>query len=128
MSDPEAPARWGAFSYGRYRCYWLATVARVFGLQFRIIGTGWLVVSSDGLDLSPIWLGVVGLASALPTIAFTVPAGVLADRYEHRRILMLSQSLTAALSFLLAAAIVAGMITLPSAKPGQVPLPVEASR
>ena len=93
---PAAPtARWGAFSYGRFRRFWLATVARVFGLQFRFIGMGWLVVSSEGLDLPYSWLGIVGLAGSLPTIVPSVPAGILADRYEHRRILFASQSATA---------------------------------
>ena len=41
----EAPPgpRWGAFSYPNYRRYWISMVARVFGLQFRFIGTSWLV-------------------------------------------------------------------------------------
>ena len=101
MAEDE-PGRWGAFSYAGYRRYWLAAVCRVFGLQFRFIGMGWLVVSAEGLDLSPIWLGIVGLSSSLPTIVLSVPAGVVADRYEHRHILALSQGLTAALSLLLA--------------------------
>ncbi|MEE8581221.1 MAG: hypothetical protein V3T33_06490, partial [Myxococcota bacterium] len=66
--DSERPGPWGAFSSSRYRRYWAAMVARVFGLQFRFIGMGWLVASADGLDLSPIWLGIVGLATTLPTI------------------------------------------------------------
>ncbi len=72
MQPTEAPGRWGAFSYGAYRRFWLATVARVFGLQFRFIGVGWLVVSQDGLDLSPIWLGIVGLAVLILADAVTV--------------------------------------------------------
>jgi MFS family permease len=87
-------------------------LVRVFGLQFRFIGVGWLVVSSEGLDLSPIWLGVVGLASALPPIALSVPAGAVADRYEHRRILFITQTLTAALSLLLALLILSGAIDI----------------
>jgi MFS family permease len=99
---PDAPPRWGAFSYPGFRRYWLATLARVFGLQFRFIGVGWLVVSKDGLDLTPIWLGIVGFALSIPTIALTAPAGTLADRWDRRRILVVSQSLTALLSLLLA--------------------------
>jgi MFS family permease len=109
--DDGAPGpRWGAFSYARYRRFWAATVARVFGLQFRFIGVGWLVVSSEGLDLSPIWLGVVGLATSLPTILGSVPAGALADRYEHRWILAGSQALTALLSLALAVLILLRLV------------------
>ncbi len=85
-------------------------MARVFGLQFRFVGMGWLVVSSDGLDLPYIWLGIVGLAGALPTIVLSVPAGILADRYDHRRLLLASQGATAVLSFALAALIVSETI------------------
>ena len=68
MSQPSPqalPPRFSAFSYAPYRRFWLAALCRVFGLQFRFIGVGWLVVSDEGLDLSPIWLGIVGLAAAL---------------------------------------------------------------
>ena len=109
--SPQVSARrFGAFSYAPYRRFWLAAVCRVFGLQFRFIGVGWLVVSEEGLDLSPIWLGTVGLAAALPTIALSVPAGTIADRYEHRAILAWGQGLTAALSLLLALGILRGLV------------------
>ena len=112
-SSPQAaPRRFGAFSYAPYRRFWLAALCRVFGLQFRFIGVGWLVVSDEGLGLSPIWLGIVGLAAALPTIAFSVPAGIVADRYEHRGILAWSQGLTAALSLLLAFGILQNLVNV----------------
>ncbi len=85
-------------------------VARVFGLQFRFIGTAWLVFVE--LDRSPIWLGVVGLASALPTIVLSVPAGIVADRFDTRRILVISQAATAQLTFLMATLVVAGLIDI----------------
>jgi MFS family permease len=110
--DVAPPGRWGAFSYPNYRRFWVATVARVFGLQFRFIGVGWFVVSRDGLDLSPIWIGIVGLASALPNIVLTVPAGVITDRYEHRWILLLTQTLTALLSLLLAVGILLDAVNI----------------
>ncbi len=97
--------RWGAFAYPNYRRFWISNVARVFGLQFRFIGTGWLVV--DGLDKSAIWIGIVGLAVALPTIVLSVPAGIVSDRYDTKAILVFSQAATAALSFVLAFAILA---------------------
>jgi len=112
-SSPQtATRRFGAFSYAPYRRFWMATLCRVFGLQFRFIGVGWLVVSEEGLDLSPIWLGIVGIAAALPTIAFSVPAGIVADRYEHRSILAWCQGSTAALSLLLAFGILEGLVNV----------------
>lgn len=110
VPGPAVGERWGALAYPPYRRFWLATLARVFGLQFRFVAVGWFVVSDDGLDLSPIWLGIAGLSSALPTIALSVPAGLIADRYEHRTILLLSQTATALLSLLLGTLILWGMV------------------
>ena len=111
-SPPAEARRFGAFSYAPYRRFWLAALCRVFGLQFRFIGVGWLVVSDEGLALSPIWLGIVGLAAALPPIALSVPAGIVADRYEHRGILAWSQGATAALSLLLAVGILQDLVNV----------------
>ena len=77
----EPLPRWGAFAYPHFRRYWFANLSRVFGLQFRFIAAGWLVYELTG---SAIWLGTVGLASALVTIFLSVPAGVLADRFTLR--------------------------------------------
>jgi len=96
----------GALSYPAYRRYWIATIARVFGIQFRFIGSLWLVTQ---LSSSPIWLGVVSVASAVPTIVLSVPAGVLADRMDNRRLLVWSQALTAVCTLAMAMAVVAGL-------------------
>ncbi|MCH2524658.1 MAG: hypothetical protein MK020_07260, partial [Dehalococcoidia bacterium] len=56
-------SRWGALAYPNFRKFWLATVMRVFALQFRIIGLGWLV--GVDLDKSPGWVGIVALCTAL---------------------------------------------------------------
>ncbi len=104
-SSPEAP-RWGAFSYPNYRRFWFSTVARVFGMQFRFIGGGWLV---HELTDSAFWLGVPGVVSALVTIALTVPAGALADRVDTRRLLIVGQSLTTVAHLALAILTVAGL-------------------
>ena len=105
-------SRWGALSSGPFRVYWVAMFSRVFGLQFRFIGTGWLVASSDGLHKGPGWIGVVAVASALPTIILSVPAGILADRYDHRKILFWAQSLTAVSSLALALAVISGTVNI----------------
>ncbi|MFQ5699286.1 MAG: MFS transporter [Myxococcota bacterium] len=78
-----------AFSYPSYRRYWVAGVAMVFGLQFRFIGSGWLVHT---LTESPFWLGVPGVVSAIVTISLTIPAGALADRVDCRRLVVIGRA------------------------------------
>ena len=77
---------------------------------FRFIGAGWLVAVE--LDQSPFWLGVVSLATSLPTIILSIPAGSLADRTDPYRLLVVSQLLSFISLFLLALLIVTGTVTL----------------
>lgn len=109
-SAVAASSRWGALSYPNYRRYWFAAIVRVFGIQFRFIGAGWLVAVE--LDQSPFWLGVVWLATSLPTIILSVPAGSLADRTEPFRLMLLSQILSFVGHFLLGLLIVTDVVEL----------------
>lgn len=99
----ELESRWGAFAYPNYRAYWIANLVRIFGIQFRFIGGLWLV---QELTASPIWLGVLSLATAVPTIVFSIPAGALADRVDNRKLLVLSGALMSVFTFALALAVV----------------------
>jgi len=103
------PPRWGALAYANYRRFWLANVARVFGLQFRFIGAPWLIVSE--LDAGPAWLGAVGIATAVSSILVSAPAGVLADRMDNKRLILLSQSTSAVTDAVLAFLVLTGVAT-----------------
>jgi len=111
-SEREPLGRWGAFSYPNYRLYWSASLVRVFAIQFRIIGTLWLVASDSGLDRSPAWVGIVMLSAAVPTIFLVVPFGHLADRLDNRRLLIFSSFVSAVLHFALALVVVTGVVEL----------------
>ena len=64
------------------------------------------------LDQSPFWLGVVWLATALPTIVLSIPAGSLADRTDPYRLMLLSQMLSFVGHLVLAVLIVTGVVSL----------------
>ncbi len=106
--DPDPQPR-GAFSYPDFRRYWFATVALVFGLQFRFIASAWLV---HQITDSPFWLGVPGIVSALVTIALLLPAGALADRVDSQRLLAWGRACTGLLNLALAIVVVAEAVTL----------------
>ena len=82
-----------------YRAYWLGTLASVSGFQVVRFGQFWLMYE---LTESPLSLGYVGLAQALPGIVFNLLGGVFADKMDQRRLIMATQSLTASLVFVLA--------------------------
>jgi MFS family permease len=105
-AEGECAPSTGAFSYPNYRNYWIANLVRIFGIQFRFIGGLWLV---QQLEDSPLWLGVLSIATAIPTIVLSVPAGALADRVDNRRLLVWSNVLTAIVTAALAVAVVFGV-------------------
>ena len=108
-SDEDEGSRWGALAYPNYRRYWFASLALVFGMQFRFVGGGWLV---HQLTDSPFWLGVPGIISAVVTIALTLPSGALADRVDNQRLLVLGRALTGIAHLALAIVTVTGVVAI----------------
>ena len=104
MAEPSS-----AFSYPLYRRYWVASLAFVFAMQFRFIGSGWLV---HQITDSPFWLGVPGILSAAVTIVLSVPAGALADRMDHQRLLVVGRAVTGLAHLALGLVTVAGIVEL----------------
>lgn len=85
--------------YPAYRAYWFGTLASVSGFQMFQFGQLWLAYEITG---SPLFLGYVGLANAIPAIALNLFGGVFADLFDKRRLIRVTQLITAALIFLLA--------------------------
>ena len=88
-----------ALHYPAYRAFWLGLLASVSGFQMLRFGQFWLVYQLTG---SPLALGYVGLANGVPAICLNLFGGVFADRFDQRRLIMTTQSLTASLIFVLA--------------------------
>jgi MFS family permease len=63
------------------------------------VAQGWLVLT---LTNSAFWLGVVGFAGSIPFLFVTLFGGVIADRVDKRRLLMVTQTIMMLLAFLLA--------------------------
>ena len=88
-----------AMRYPQYRAYWLGTLASVCGFQMLMFAQGWLTYELTG---SPLYLGYVAVASALPSIGLNLFGGVFADKLDKRKLIFYTQILTAALIFTLA--------------------------
>lgn len=84
----------------------------------QIFALGLLVVQiaeRDGVpELAPLYLGLVGLARAVPGIPCTLLAGAVADRFDRRRIVLITQTTMAITAGALAVLTFAGMATLPA--------------
>ena len=90
--------RLGALHSPLYRRYWLGSLASIGATQLLVLGKGWLVFELSG---SPLKLGLLGAAGALPQILVTLFGGVLADRLDKRRVLMVTSLIIASLLLLL---------------------------
>ncbi len=88
-----------ALRYPKYRAYWIGALASVCGYQTLIFSQGWLTFELTG---SPLYLGYIGLASASSSIALNLFGGVFADKLDKRRLIVITQLITASLVFLLA--------------------------
>jgi len=78
---------WSAFRHRDFRLFCAARLSITLAIQMQNVAVAWLVydVSRDALAL-----GLVGLASFLPTAALVLVSGMTADRYDRRRILVLA--------------------------------------
>jgi len=81
-----------ALSYRNYRLFFGQGVSLV-GTWMQQVAMSWLVYLMTGSELL---LGTVGFCSQIPTFRVAPFAGVLADRWNRRRLLMATQTLAMA--------------------------------
>ena len=92
-----------------FRRFWLGMVASVMGFQIMMVAQGWLVFDLTGSEL---YLGFVGLAAGLPAIALNLIGGVIADKVDQRRLLMVTQTLSSLIMLALATLVLADLVEI----------------
>lgn len=114
--DPQPPrnSRFGnstrmlsALRYPYFRRFWLGNLGAVSGQQIMWVAQGWLVYQ---LTESPVYLGYVGLATALPAIILNLAGGVLADRMDQRKVILITQLIMTVAVFILATLTMLGVV------------------
>ncbi len=83
-----------------FRLFWTGNFLSNIGTWMQNVAQGWLVLT---LTNSSFWLGVVGFAGSIPFLLFSLFGGVVADRVNKRRLLLVTQTVMMVLAFLLAA-------------------------
>ncbi len=81
-----------------FRRYWMGSLASVLGFQIMLIAQGWLVYDLSGEE---IYLGYAGLAAGIPAILLNAFGGVVADKVDPRRLLMITQTACCVLMIIL---------------------------
>ncbi|MGO9567420.1 MAG: MFS transporter [Desulfomonilaceae bacterium] len=88
-----------ALRHRNFRLFFLGQSVSLIGTWMQRIAVGWLVYR---LTDSAFLLGVVGFAGQIPAFVLAPFAGVLADRWNRHRLLILTQALAMMQAFVLA--------------------------
>jgi MFS family permease len=96
-----------AFTYRDYRLLWAGAFTSSVGTWMQEVAQNWLILTMTG---SAFLLGLDAFLGDAPFLAFSLFGGVLADRVDRRRILLLSQVVQLSSAFLLAGLIWGGAI------------------
>src|SRR5215217_5505627 len=97
LAGSESRSRLSMFSSLRirnYRCYLGGQAVAYIGTWMQIIAQDWLVLELS--NNSPMALGVAGALQFVPLVLFSLWAGLLADRLDKRRLLILVNSVNCA--------------------------------
>jgi len=87
-----------ALRYRDFRLLWIGAFASTTGSFMQTLAQGWLVYTMTG---SAFLLGVDGFLATGPMLLFSLFGGVIADRFERRNIMLLSQVLQMTFAFVL---------------------------
>jgi len=98
-----------ALRYRNYRLFFGGQIVSLAGTWITTTATSWLVYRLTG---SALLLGLVGFAGQFPAFLFGPFAGIFVDRWDRRRLLVGTQTISMLQSFALAALTLSGRITI----------------
>ncbi|MBX7255232.1 MAG: MFS transporter [Candidatus Hydrogenedentes bacterium] len=98
-----------ALRYRDFRLFFVGQTISLVGTWMQIIAMSWLVYR---LTNSPFMLGLVGFCGQIPSMFVAPFAGVLADRWERRKILVATQTLSMIQALAIASLVLTGWISV----------------
>jgi MFS family permease len=90
-----------------FRLYWTGALLSNIGTWMQTLAQSWLVYQLTG---SALLLGTVNFLQGLPSLFLALVGGVLADRVERRRLMLVTQVAQMLLALLLAGLTLAGVV------------------
>ncbi|MBS2017776.1 MAG: MFS transporter [Deltaproteobacteria bacterium] len=90
----------GPLSYPIFRALWLSGVVSFIGSFVQNVGEAWLMLD---LTKSPLAVSLLATTVVGTSVVWMLPAGLLADRYDKRKVLIASQLLQALAALTMAA-------------------------
>jgi MFS family permease len=109
MTEAARRYGFGALAHRNFRLFLFGQTVSLTGTWMQSIAQGWLVLQ---LTNSPLYVGLVSALGSLGVLLFTLYAGVVADRSDKRRTVIITQSLSMVQAFLLAGLVWSGHVTV----------------
>jgi predicted MFS family arabinose efflux permease len=98
-----------AFQYRDFRLMWFGACTSSIGTWMQNVAQAWLVFN---LSKSSFYLGLDSFLGQIPIMLFSLLGGVVADRMERRKLLLMSQFIQMTTAFTLTALIVLGVVRI----------------
>ena len=105
-SDSKSP--WAPLSTPIFRWFWIASIVSNLGTWVHEVGAGWLMTS---LDPSPEMVSSVRVAMTVPMLLMAIPAGLIVDAVDRRKLLIVTQLILLTTASTLATLTFTGKIT-----------------
>lgn len=106
---PGVPRTFRALRGYNYRLYYSGLLISLIGTWMQTTAQAWLVLD---LTDSPLALGSVIALQFLPYLLFSLPAGVIVDRFPKPRLILVTQSLAMVQALMLAALVFTGAVEI----------------
>lgn len=81
-----------------FRNYLCGSFISDIGSQMQIVAVSWQIYELTG---NPVYLGLIGLANFIPILLFSLVGGLVADKLNRKKLLILSQGALALFAFVL---------------------------
>ncbi len=89
LAEKAVSRRWyPAFRYPNYRLFFIASIVSLNGTWIQLVAEGWLVYEITGSTRD---LGITRFLHTIPVTFITLFAGILADKVDKRKILVITQ-------------------------------------
>ncbi len=98
---------WSPLRHSLFRAMWIASVASNIGTWMHTVGASWLMTT---LAASPLLVALVQTATTLPVFLLGLPAGVMADLVDRRKLLIFTQSWMLGVAAVLGALVMFGAV------------------
>ena len=102
-------ARFPALASRDYRIFWIGQFVSLIGTWMQNTVQPYLAYRITG---QPLYLGLIGFAASLPALLLMLPGGVLVERLDKRKTVIVMQTVLMAQAFALAFLALTGAITI----------------